>query len=241
MVEDVTIRPMTKGFILWRCLHGGPLSGETINQWPAAEAPSWERHRALNVPLLERLIQTYGTCAMLAWDHEDVVGFVRFYPKALLSVPGAGGMCLQQRHPAGPSARLLGEVLPPQSAMEDRTLTVHCLMTGSPHRAENPYQRVGLGSRLVREMTDWAAANGWRAIEAYAFEDVKVLYTMTGQAGRRFWEKLGFAVAKSERREDLSGELLQTVQRQLAEQGRDPELAHMAYTMRLDLAPLGQV
>ena len=33
MIEDVVVEPMTEGFILWRCLHSGPLSRSTIDQW----------------------------------------------------------------------------------------------------------------------------------------------------------------------------------------------------------------
>ena len=29
MIDDVVIKPMTREFILWRCLHGGPITRET--------------------------------------------------------------------------------------------------------------------------------------------------------------------------------------------------------------------
>jgi len=34
MIKDVVIEPMTEDFIVWRCLHGGPFSCKTIDQWP---------------------------------------------------------------------------------------------------------------------------------------------------------------------------------------------------------------
>ena len=46
MVEDVVVEPMTEEFILWRCLHGGPLSRDTIDQWPPDTAMPDSRQRA---------------------------------------------------------------------------------------------------------------------------------------------------------------------------------------------------
>jgi hypothetical protein len=85
MIEDVVIEPMTEEFIVWRCLHEGPLTCETIDQWLA--------YRERNIPLLRKLIQTYGTCAIVARDGEMVVGQLRFYPKVLCAMTG-GYMCL---------------------------------------------------------------------------------------------------------------------------------------------------
>jgi len=36
MIDDGIVEVMTEEFILWRCLHGGPLSRDTLNQWPSA-------------------------------------------------------------------------------------------------------------------------------------------------------------------------------------------------------------
>ena len=55
----VEIKPMGESFILWRCLHGGPLSKGTIDQWPEDQADNWGKHRATNVPLSTNLIEAY--------------------------------------------------------------------------------------------------------------------------------------------------------------------------------------
>ncbi len=38
MIEDVVVEPMREEFIVWRCLHGGPLSRFSIDQAASAAA-----------------------------------------------------------------------------------------------------------------------------------------------------------------------------------------------------------
>ena len=237
MPKNIIIEPMTERFILWRCLHGGPLSEETIGTWSSDERMDWEALRARNVPLLRKLIRTYGTCAILARDGDQAVGFLRFYPKTLSSTEGAGALCLQQGFPAGPSEHFVDSVFQPLEEIEDKTLAVHCLMTGSPSQDKNPYQRKGIGTRMARELIHWAEENGWEAIEARSFEDLPMLYAHTGNAGRSFWEKLGFSLVKTETEPafEKGGEFVTKLKEHAAAQGLDPEAAKNRYTMRLDL------
>jgi GNAT superfamily N-acetyltransferase len=238
MLENIAIGPMTEDFLLWRCLHGGSLSKGTIDELPTDQVEAWEAHRAINVPLLRKVIRTYGTCAILARDGDRVVGFLRFYPKALLSLEGAGQLCLQQAFPAGPSEHLVEAGFPPLEEIEDRTLTVHCLMTGSPFQAENPYQRRRIGTRMAQKLVRWAREGGWEGIEATAFEDIDILYANMGAAGRRFWEKLGFRVVKREV-QSVAGwkeEFVRTMREQALALGLRPEDAQNRYTMRIELS-----
>ncbi len=107
MPDRIVIEPMTERLILWRCLHSGPLSQGTVDQWLPDPRIPWQTFRARNVPLLAKFIATYGTCAMLARDGDQVVGTLRFYPQAIAVMEEAGGLCLQQACPAGPSERLV--------------------------------------------------------------------------------------------------------------------------------------
>ena len=236
MIKDVVIKPMTKDFIMWRCLHDGPLSRETIDRWDPKTNIPWEQFRSRNVPLLKRFIETYGTCMMLAWDGGQVVGFLFFIPKAVLAMDGAGLLCLQQNPPAGPSADFATRRFPSPAAIKDKTLTVRCIMTGSPKFSENPYQRQGIGTRMAQALIEWARENGWRGIEARSFEDLPSLYAHTGNAGRTFWEKLGFRIAKTEPNPAFQKE--NDFVRKLREEARVAGLAESfknSYTMRLDL------
>ncbi|NLH18380.1 MAG: GNAT family N-acetyltransferase [Phycisphaerae bacterium] len=196
MTSEVVVEPMTEEFLLWRCLHSGPVSKESIAQYPADNPLDWERYRKRNLPLLAKLTQVYGCCAIVARDVDAIVGMLRFYPKAVSKMDGAGDLCLQQDWSAGPKDNFAERDFPPLERIEDKTLSVHCLMAGSPQQKQNPYQRKGIGLRMCRAMIEWARGRGWRAIEAMSFEDLPIVYEITGGAGHTFWEKLGFTLAE---------------------------------------------
>jgi GNAT superfamily N-acetyltransferase len=241
MVEDVVVEPMTEKFILWRCLHGGPLSRDTIDQCLPGGTMPLACYRDRNTSLLAKLTKTYGSCAILARDGDQIVGHLRFYPKAVCDMEGAGGPCLQQDPPAGPVDDFAERDFPDPAEIEDKTLVVHCMMTGSSQQKENPYQRKGIGTRMVRALIEWAKANGWERIEADAFEDIPIIYEITGSAGHTFWEKLGFQIADRHPHPDLqepearTSEFVTTLEEQAKSIGIPPARATDRLVMRLDL------
>jgi GNAT superfamily N-acetyltransferase len=236
-MDGVLIEPMSEEFLLWRCLHGGPLSRETIDRRPADPSLNWERYRRRNLPLLARLTRAYGSCAITARDGERIVGMVRFYPKAVWETAGAGELCLQQDHPAGPADDFADADFPPLARIGDKTLKIHCLMTGSPRRAENPYQRRGLATKMMECLIRWAKDEGWERIEADALEDLPIVYEITGGAGRAFWEKLGFSAVERHPYPDLESypEFLKALDEQAARLGIPLDRARDKSIMRLDL------
>jgi hypothetical protein len=203
MIEDVVVEPMTEDCILWRCLHAGPLTRHSVDQLSAEGRTELERYRRRNLPLLRKIVRTYGACAILA------EGFA-------------------ENH------------FPAPAQIEDRTLSVHCLMTGSPRQKENPYQRKGIGTRMVRTLIQWARANGWERIEADSFEDLPIIYEMTGSAGHTFWEQLGFRVVDRHPHPALLDrseftEFVTTLEEQAKAVGISPERARDRLIVRHDL------
>jgi hypothetical protein len=237
MMDEIVIEPMTKEFVLWRCLHSGPVTRETIEEKPADNPLPWERYRKRNLPLLRNLTRVYGACAIVAMDGEKIIGHLRFYPKAVCGMKGAGEMCLQQDFSSGPQDDFAEMDFPPVEQIEDKTLSVHCLMTGSPRWKDNPYQRKGIGSGMVLKLIEWARGRGWKAIEATAFEDLPIIYEITGSAGQTFWEKLGFSVVERKPHPALQepGEFVQTLEDQAKALGIAPERAREQLVMRLEL------
>ena len=237
MLNDVVIEMMSSEFILWRCLHGGPVTRETVDS-PGNDALPWVQLRARNVPLLAKLTETYGACAVVARDGNRIVGQLRFYPKAVWDLASGLGMCLQQAFPNGPADDFMENTFPPLDEIADKTLCIHCMMTGSPKQKENPYQRKGIATRMVRTLIEWARQRGWHAIEASAYEDLPCIYTITGQAGKAFWEKLGFRVVETGIEpaflDGEFGDFVSVLLKEAAERGMDAETAKTKYTMRLE-------
>lgn len=198
----------------------------------------WERFRERNVPLLRKLTRTYGACAIIARDGEKIVGLLRFYPKVVYNMERSGWLCLQQDFPAGPTEDFVDCSLPALVQMEDKTLVVHCIMTGSPQQEENPYQRKGIGTRMVRTLIRWAKESGWECIDADSFEDIPIIYDVTGCAGHTFWEKLGFHIADMHPHPHLQSgddEFIRMLEKQAHSMGISPEKARDRLVMRLDL------
>jgi hypothetical protein len=227
---------MGSDFLLWRCLHGGPLTPETIDAPAPHPEIDWPSTRTRNIPLLKKLVGAYGLCAIVAKDGDRVVGSLRFYPKALCEFgPGGAAFCLQQRHPAGPEDDRAAGPFPALGALPDRTLFVHCLLVVAPKEDPGRYRRQGLATGMARELVRWAGEKGWDAIEAHAYEEIPMLYAISGVAGRRFWEKVGFHVVHEDTEPGMIGEIFEAVRKDAAAAGIPPEKAVNRYLMRLEL------
>ena len=237
MGGDVVIEPMTEKFILWRCLHSGPLSARTIESLPSDSQIDWERYSARNIPLLVKLTRTYGACAILARADDRIVGQLRFYPRVVWDMDSAGEMCIQQDYPNGPADDFVDTEFPSLEKIEDKTLAVHCLMTGSSQQEENPFQRKGIGTRMVRFLIQWAKTNGWERIAADAFEDIPIIYEITGSAGFTFWQKLGFRIVDRHPHPHLQerSEFVVMLEEQAKSVGINPERAKDRLVICLDL------
>lgn len=239
MHDDVDIDLMTSDFVLWRCLHGGPLTADTIMQWEANSPLPWGEFYSRNMPLLTKITEAYGACAIIARHGKEIVGQLRFYPKIIQQISKSKelGFCLQQKFPHGPADDFSNTEFPPFDTLEEKTLIVHCIMTGSPQQKENPYQRKGLGTRMVRFLVDWARVYGWTAIEAKTHEDIPLLYAISGCAGKTFWKKLNFHVSKVAIEEVLLGEtdFNRALRDSAKGAGIDPALIANTYTMRLEM------
>jgi len=174
----------------------------------------------------------------VAKQDEAVVGHLRFYPKTVreLAAPGLG-LCLQQEFPSGPADTLGRGRFPPLDEIADKTLLVHCLMVAPDGPGGGSLRRRGIGRRMAGTLVDWAGANGWQAIEATAYASLPIVYTISGQAGRSFWEGLGFRLVRIGREPllETENEFVRTMREQAAALGIDPASITDKYTMRREL------
>jgi hypothetical protein len=237
MPDNLIAEAMREDFLLWRCLHGGPLNRRNIDSPPPNPEVDCAFIRARNIPLLLKLTRTYGACAILARDGGDVVGTLRFYPKELCSFGESGAaFCLQQSWPAGPPDDMAAREFPPLPALTDKTLFIHCLMIAAPPDDPNRYRRKGLATRLALELVRWATKQGWSAIEANAYEELPMLYAISGAVGRRFWKTVGFSVARQDTEPAIRGDLLEALRKDAVASCLRPDDVANRYGMRRDLS-----
>ncbi len=69
-----------------------------------------------------------------------------------------------------------------------------------------------------------------------AYEELPALYALSGAAGRRFWERLGFVLVQKDRESAISGALRERLRQDALAAGLNPESVANRYRMRLDLA-----
>ncbi len=236
MTDRLVVEPMSRDLILWRCLHAGPISAENLDCPPPNPQVDFPAIRTRNLPLLRKLIQVYGACAITARDGAEVVATLRFYPMALCEFGEAGaGFCMQQSFPSGPADDLVTRRFLPLEELPDKTLFVHCLLVVSPKDAPDQYRRKGLASRLVRELIRWSGERGWHAIEANAYEEIPLLYEIGGVAGKSFWQKLGFSIVRKDTEPGITGEFFDAMLKSGLSVGIPAERVADRYRMRLEL------
>ena len=238
MTGPIVVEMMSAEALLWRCLHGGPLTAASVDAPGPDGSVPFRSFRARNLRFLRSLAGTYGAFAVVARQGETIVGHLRFYPKAVreLAAP-AIGLCLQQEVPSGPADDLGRMRLPPLAEIADKTLLVHCLMVAPDGPGGGSLRHRGIGRRMAQRLVEWAGANGWRAVEATAYAPVPIVYAISGQAGRNFWEALGFRLAGT-RREPLleeENDFVRVMREQAAALGLDPASIADVSTMRREL------
>ncbi len=157
-----------------------------------------------------------------------MVGLLRFVPKVVSQMEGGGGFCLLMPYPAGPTEDFPHRVFPSKETIEDRTLVVTCMQLHSDR------QRQGVGRAMVERLKSWAREEGWDAIEATAYQDLPLVYEVTGNAGRSWWEDLGFHVRESMEEEAMKGygDFVHTLEIQARERAMDPQEVTQKFIMR---------
>jgi GNAT superfamily N-acetyltransferase len=238
MTTPITVEMMSENAMLWRCLHGGSLTIDSIDRCDQDGNIQWSKFRARNLLLLKNLMDTYGACAVIARSEDHFVGQLRFYPRAVFELAKPGlGMCLQQKFPNGPANEFGRMRFPSPEEIEDKTLVIHCMMLTSGGQEGESYRRKGIGTRMARTLINWATMNGWHAIEATAYEDLPIVYAITGQTGRSFWEKLGFRHVRTEPEPALEEEsdFVRKMREEAKARGMDPAKIKNKYIMILNL------
>jgi GNAT superfamily N-acetyltransferase len=149
--------PMNKDFILFCCLHCGPLSSSNIDE----KCSLSEEQSNRNKKFLARLIDTYGSCAMLAMEGDAVVAHARFYPE---TVYNQFKFCCQDPNHAI-TQEMVEMKLPPLANPAGRILRIACFFVHRDYRGQ------GLSHELIDAILAWAKNNAWKSVRCIAYPD----------------------------------------------------------------------
>ena len=169
---------MNKDFILFCCLHCGLLSPSSIEE----KCSLAEGQSNRNKKLLGRLIDTYGSCAMLAMEGDSVVAHARFYPEAIYTQ--FKFCCHDPNHAI--TQEMAEMKLPPLADSADRILRITCFLVQKDYRGQ------GLSHKLIDAILDWAKINAWKSVRCFAYPDNYWLSSEMCTPMLRTYSKHGF-------------------------------------------------
>lgn len=205
------ITPMDKSFNVFRCIHVGPLSPSNIVK---------KSMKGLSKELLDRnkgffarLIDTYGSCAMLALENGFVVAHARFYPQIIFELAGIKHICCQEPK-FGITQQMVEMKLPEIEKITDRTLNIQCW-----HVHKN-YRSLGLGKALLDGILEWARNHGWKIVKASAAPDNYWVSSQACTLMLHTFIKRGFQKVKTEPAPELKDWLMKFQQGEFGTEGK---------------------
>ena len=155
------IRPMDKDFILFQCLHCGPLSPSNIGTKSRNKEGISEEQFERNKKFLTRIVDAYGSCAMLAIEDNSVVAHARFYPQILLDQ--VDFCCHDSKYAI--TQEMVEMDLPAIENPADRILKIDCFLVNEKYRGQ------GLSHALIEGILEWAQSHDWKTVRGFAASD----------------------------------------------------------------------
>jgi GNAT superfamily N-acetyltransferase len=183
---------MDEFLVLPICLHGGAIS---LSRLPGlSKQTSFEQEFGLELGVHARFIRAlsrcYGATGVVALDGEQIVGLLRFYPRALREQ--IGQLCPQDE----PYARRLAAVdvasLPDRDDLQPLSLHIDCLQVIPEYRGQ------GIGRTLIERTIAWARENGWHGLYASGVRHILPLMSWSGQMSAESLQKHGFEIVGQE-------------------------------------------
>jgi len=171
--RDLDICAMDEGFIMYDKLWEAPLMRQDL---PPPE-PGTTAHSIQE--FLRRQVRTIGSCLVLAWDGDGLVGKMHFTTRELHEVVGGpqpGGYCVDPHPNHGGRfvqklEMLSDEELERLLRSESRVLRIVCFNVGN---RDPRYHGQGIATAMLQYLKAWARDRGWRRLEMRACPDVVV-------------------------------------------------------------------
>jgi len=132
--------------------------------------------------LLARLIDAYGSCAMLAMEGDSAVAHARFYPEIIYNQ--FEFCCQDPNHSI--TQKMVEMKLPPLVNPAERILRITCFLVHEDYRGQ------GLSHKLIDAILEWAKNNAWKSVRCFAYPDNYWLSSEMCTPMLRTYSKHGF-------------------------------------------------
>lgn len=160
------IRPTDESLIVYCKLWEAPLTRDQIPE-PKPGEPEYVMRE-----FLRKQVQIVGSCLILAWEGDGIIGKMHFTTRELYEA--LGWYCVD------PDPECLGESVPKIQAFtngeltrlmrsESRTLRIKCFNVG---HLDKRWHGQGIAKAMIECLKEWARDRGWRRIEAESCAEI---------------------------------------------------------------------
>ncbi len=193
---------MDDSFVVYRKMYVPPLTPDNIGKVnPGDWAEHLEKFRSLGwqkliEDFLGKHIRLSGSCAILAWDGDGVIGKMYFTTKEMWDAFRAADCWFCVEHDSMPKfiQSLSDERMEALLASPSRTLQILCFNVG---HMDGRYHGQGITKAMVRYLQQWARERGWHRLIMESCPDITPTIVLGGHTLRRgTLERLGFHVAE---------------------------------------------
>jgi len=196
--HELDIRAMDEEFIVWRKMFTAPLTAVNIDTADPEYLGVGRADGRFKVieEFFRKQIRIVGSCMVLAWDGECVVGKMHFTTREIHEAIGGPEQwpnacyCVDNDGFAPKIRSLSDEELDRLLASPSRTLRILCFNIG---HTDPRWHGQGIARAMIEYLKAWARENGWRRIQMQSCPDTTPLSVIGDWMLRRgYLEQRGF-------------------------------------------------
>jgi len=200
----IEIRAMDEDFVVYRKMYVPPLTSDNIGK---VNPGDWSEHLELFQEngwqeLIKRFfrdhIRAIGSCAILAWDGDGVIGKMYFTTKEMWDAFRAADCWFCVEHESMPNfiQFLSHKRMQALLGSPSQTLQVLCFNIG---HQDDRFHGQGIAKAMVEYLKQWARGRGWRRLVMESCPDITPTTVLGPHVLRRgTLERCGFSVAEKE-------------------------------------------
>ncbi|TFG72969.1 MAG: hypothetical protein E4H27_01610 [Anaerolineales bacterium] len=141
---------------------------------------------------LLKMIDVFGSCAVLALDDDLIIGVLWFYPH-WIKQRIRGPICIQgDNYDSLVSFDI--DTFPDEVSLEEKILDIECMMVVRSEKID--YTGKGIGKGMISHLVSWARKNSWTKVLALAISDIKPLMLWSGMYTVSRYQAFGFEVVE---------------------------------------------